>query len=85
MDDADGAFITKKKFLQQWRDKPELIIEPYNVDTEENVIHFLARSDLLPGKISNFYCPFFISGRENSTCSESFAWRTRGTVLLLKV
>ena len=53
MDDADGAFITKKKFLQQWREKPELIIEPYNVDTEENVIHFLARSVLLEGRISN--------------------------------
>ena len=30
------------------------------MDTEENVIHFLARSDLLPGRISNqFLLPFF--------------------------
>ena len=69
MDDADGAFITKKKFLQQWREKPGLIIEPYNIDTEENVIHFLARSVELPRRVSKqllFY--YFIPGRENSTC-----------------
>lgn len=43
MDDADGTFISKTKFLEQWRDKPAMITEPYNIDTEENVIHFLAR------------------------------------------
>ena len=43
IDDADGTFITKSEFLQKWRDQPEMIIEPYNIDTEENVIHFLAR------------------------------------------
>ena len=45
MDDADGAFISKTRFLQHWRDKPAMILEPYNIDTEENVLHFLARFD----------------------------------------
>ena len=43
MDDTDGTFITKSEFLQKWRQQPEMITEPYNIDTEENVIHFLAR------------------------------------------
>ena len=43
IDDADGSFITKTKFLQNWSEHPEMIIEPYNVNTEENVMHFLAR------------------------------------------
>lgn len=47
IDDADGTFITKSEFLQKWRDQPEMIIEPYNIDTEENVIHFLAREGKL--------------------------------------
>ena len=61
MDDADGAFITKKKFLQQWKEKPGLIIEPYNIDTEENVIHFLARSVLMPRRKSKLLsCHYFL-------------------------
>ena len=43
MDDADGTFITKSEFLTKWRTQPEMIIEPYNIDTEENVLHFLSR------------------------------------------
>eukprot|EP00092_Neocalanus_flemingeri_P005491 GFUD01005921.1.p1 GENE.GFUD01005921.1~~GFUD01005921.1.p1 ORF type:complete len:1477 (-),score=243.09 GFUD01005921.1:84-4514(-) len=43
IDDADGTFITKTKFLQKWSEHPEMIIEPYNVNTEETVMHFLAR------------------------------------------
>ena len=43
MDDADGTFITKSEFLKKWRTQPEMIIEPYNIDTEENVLHFLSR------------------------------------------
>ena len=47
IDDADGTFITKSEFLKKWRDQPEMIIEPYNIDTEENVLHFLAREGKL--------------------------------------
>ena len=47
IDDADGTYITKSEFLEKWRDQPEKIVEPYNVDTEENVIHFLAREGKL--------------------------------------
>ena len=43
MDDADGTFITKSEFLNKWSCQPEMIIEPYNIDTEENVLHFLSR------------------------------------------
>ena len=65
MDDADGTFITKKKFLQQWREKPGLIIEPYNIDTEENVIHFLARSlQQLPRRISKQLSFYYLYSRE---------------------
>ena len=43
IDDADGTLITKSEFLQKWREQPEKTVEPYNIDTEENVFHFLAR------------------------------------------
>ena len=43
MDDADGTYITKSEFLERWKNQPDLIVEPYNIDTEENVIHFLSR------------------------------------------
>jgi len=47
LDDADGTLITKSEFLQKWRDNPEKTVEPYNIDTEENVFHFLAREGKL--------------------------------------
>ena len=47
IDDADGTLITKSEFLQKWRDNPEKTVEPYNIDTEENVFHFLAREGKL--------------------------------------
>lgn len=47
MDEADGTYITKAEFLNKWKSKPEMIIEPYNIDTEENVMHFLAREGKL--------------------------------------
>ena len=43
IDEADGTFITKTEFLEKWRDAPEMITEVYNFDTEENVLHYLAR------------------------------------------
>ena len=43
MDEADGTFITKSDFLNKWNTHPEMITEPYNIDTEENVLHFLSR------------------------------------------
>ena len=43
MDQADGTFITKSDFLNKWNTQPEMITEPYNIDTEENVLHFLSR------------------------------------------
>ena len=60
MDDADGTFISKTKFLEQWRDKPAMITEPYNIDTEENVIHFLARFSW----IINIEWEFYLNNRE---------------------
>ena len=84
MDDADGAFITKTRFLQHWRENPAIIVEPYNIDTEENVIHFLARSATLYTGI--FYWHFIGNvGRENWTFWESSAVRMREMVLLWKV
>ena len=47
MDEADGTFITKTEFLNKWKDQPDMIVEPYNIDTEENVLHFLAREGKL--------------------------------------
>ena len=47
IDDADGTFITKSEFLQKWCEQPEKIVESYNIDTEENLIHFLAREGKL--------------------------------------
>ena len=60
MDDADGTFISKTKFLEQWRDKPAMITEPYNIDTEENVIHFLARFSWM----INIEWEFYLNNRE---------------------
>lgn len=47
IDEADGTFITKSDFLHRWRQEPQKIAEPYNTDTEENVLHFLAREGKL--------------------------------------
>ena len=43
LDDPDGILVTKSEFLEKWSSVPEQITEPYNLDTEENVIHYLAR------------------------------------------
>ena len=47
LDDPDGTLVTKSEFLEKWRSVPEQITEPYNLDTEENVIHYLAREGKL--------------------------------------
>ena len=46
-DDPDGILVTKSEFLEKWKAVPEKIKDPYNVDTEENVIHYLAREGKL--------------------------------------
>ena len=43
LDDPDGILVTKTEFLDKWKSVPEKISDPYNPDTEENVIHYLAR------------------------------------------
>ena len=43
LDEADGTIVTKTEFLAKWRQEPTTIAVPYNTDTEENVVHFLAR------------------------------------------
>ncbi|XP_023331306.1 uncharacterized protein LOC111703561 isoform X3 [Eurytemora carolleeae] len=47
IDEADGTFVTKSDFLAKWRKDPSSIHVPYNTDTEENVLHFLAREGKL--------------------------------------
>ena len=47
LDDPDGILVTKSEFLEKWRSVPEQITEPYNIDTEENVIHYLSREGKL--------------------------------------
>ena len=47
LDDPDGILVTKSEFLEKWKSVPEKISEPYNIDTEENVIHYLAREGKL--------------------------------------
>lgn len=47
LDDPDGILVTKADFLEKWKSVPEKIAEPYNPDTEENVIHYLAREGKL--------------------------------------
>ena len=47
LDDPDGILVTKTEFLEKWRSVPERIVEAYNIDTEENVIHYLAREGKL--------------------------------------
>ena len=47
LDDPDGILVTKSEFLEKWSSVPEQITEPYNLDTEENVIHYLAREGKL--------------------------------------
>ena len=46
-DDPDGILVTKSEFLEKWKALPHKIKDPYNVDTEENVIHYLAREGKL--------------------------------------
>ena len=47
LDDPDGILVTKSEFLEKWKSVPDKIVEPYNPDTEENVIHYLAREGKL--------------------------------------
>ena len=37
----------RAEFLEKWRESPEKLVEPYNLDTEETVLHFLAREGKL--------------------------------------